>query len=454
MQATLAALLDPNKLGTGIISPDGEFLVIPLISRSAANGSAGEKCDIITALSTGLIDASQSFKTQSMNSFQFMNPSQKTIIFPLGCVISGQNTVQDRVLTLPALCPPGSNMDFGAALCGNARALVNGELESHGALLPVCVTSGNPLIQPNREQSTPRRYEMEIQRDIQRVHMISLRETESSREREMLEYLTQTTAFFLERGEGMSDECKSYLEHQSHELKSVLRRFENQSSHRLPRSPIEQSPVEFMSRLVPHRAVRSARDLGYYPPPPPLLEREFLEGRDMFMRSEPKNIQSQLWSWVSSQPEGVSSTYQLLQARQSKTIIPTILRQPRKNEVGLLIVGVNHFSLNYLPDEEAWAHYRIHFLTSYFSSHQRQDTNDVDFLSIADSLLDSLREQIRSSEQPVVLEREAYRVQIFTDGFFKAWGLQGQRRARRNDGQDDGAATFEYVAIHGVPKKI
>jgi hypothetical protein len=47
-----------------------------------------------------------------------------------------------------------------------------------------------------------------------------------------------------------------------------------------------------MSRLVPHRAVHYTRDLDYYHPP--LLEREFLEGRDMFMRSEPKNIPSQL----------------------------------------------------------------------------------------------------------------------------------------------------------------
>jgi hypothetical protein len=402
-----------------------------------------------------------------------MNPSQKTIIFPLGCVISGQNTVQDRVLTLPALCPPRSNMDFGAALCGNVRAKVNGELESHGALLPVCVTSGNPLIQPNREQSTPRRYEMAIERDLERVHEISLHETESSHDHEkemhVIEYLTQTTAFFLNKSEGMSDEYRLYLDYQRQQLELLSRRFENQSSyHRFSRgsiADIEQSPVDFLSRLVSehehHRYPYLHREFFRRSD----VSREFLRGRDEFMRSEPENIQSQLWSWVGSQPERVSSTYQLLQVRHDKTSIPTILHQPRKNEVGLLIVGVNHFSLNYLPDEEAWANYRIHFLKSYFSSHQRQHqnrahdqgTSGVDLLSIADSLLDSLREQIRHSAQPVVLERDGYRVQIFTDGYFKAWGLQGQGRACRNeDGQDDdgGAATFDYVAIHGVPKKI
>jgi hypothetical protein len=128
--------------------------------------------------------------------------------------------------------------------------------------------------------------------------------------------------------------------------------------------------------------------------------------------------------------------------------------------------------LNYLPDETAWGHYRTHFLTSYFSSHQTkrhgdesvemkkkkkkddddeddddEDDDDVDFLSIVDNLLDSLRQQILSSDDPVVLNRESYTVHYFTDGFFQAWSLQEQSYRYQSD------ESFQYVAIHGVPKK-
>jgi hypothetical protein len=225
MQARLASLLDPNKIGTGIISPDGQFLVIPLISSSEQSSEmrshSGQSCDIITALSTHLIDASKSFETKSINSFRFQNQTNKTIIFPLGCVISGgKNIVQDRVLTVPASCPPKSTMDFGEALCGNASARINGELENLGALLPVCVTSGNPLIEPNNEVRNPCQHEMARQRDLQRIVEISSREL--TNDREILKYLAHTTAFFLQQTEFVTDELKSYLSHQHDQLLSFM----------------------------------------------------------------------------------------------------------------------------------------------------------------------------------------------------------------------------------------
>jgi hypothetical protein len=444
MKSVLLDLLSPGKLGAGVISPDGQVMVIPLLSRGEHHSD--NNCDILTALNDG---ADVDFNVSSMSSFEFTNNTKKTVVFPVGSVISGGKHVQDRVLTAPALCPPGCCLDFGEALCGNITAHIVGDLERRGLLLPVGMRSGNPLIQPSTTKTTPKTFIQEADEDNRSLMAYSHYEIEhfvhgEKYEAGVMEYLLETSRYFMRNlppdhysSTDRNNNLRYLLEKQMFDMEEMLR------AHRenipmttfLERTPLVHGTAppaawhDMLSQTEKHPVYHSSH-----------VSRRILETRESFARQN-ESLQSRMWAWIRQQPEMTPSAFELLLERKSgPSKVPPLLQNCRKREVGLLVVGKNNFAMHYLPDEEAWSRYREHFLTSFFDGQNSDEEGPVDFVEIADDLLDSLRSQIAKSDEPGRVGHRFYNVDVFTDGLFKAWGIEDNRFEN----------AYQFVALHGL----
>jgi len=463
-----------------IPSPDGKYLLIPLIKRENEVEREGERegereeeserriereerererkkvileererettYDIITAFSESIVDASW-IQVSTINNFVFTNHSNKSIIFPVGCVISGRNKVQDRVLTEPAFCRPRSTIEFTKALCGNIRASMCGELESEAILMPLGVKSGNPLIQLPRQPMSPTVLERRRLRELNLVDNLSQTEislSSSSCDANLLHYLERIMVHFIRNSEG-SYSLKSFL---SEELER-FQTFNHQNSRNREGFPrwynfrssedLDVSPNALLENIRTHYSEYHSRS-SY-------LNREVSHLRERFLRGSSENIQSQLWNWISSTPAQTTSVYQAIKILQNPRNIPETYRHLQENEVGLLIIGSGHFTLSYFDDPVAWKMHRSHFLDSYFSSDSFQRaTRDVDATHEGqglDDFVQQLLDQILlGSRAPAITNYGGYNVSMFTDGWFQGWGLKDYRETEG----------FQYVFIHGFPR--
>lgn len=450
---SLLNLLNGSNLGDPIPSLDGKYFIIPLISHG--NNFKGKYVDIISAFKSSNISG-ESFETISISKFKFRNSTSKTIIFPIGSVISGDNQVQDRVLSAPAICGPTSQMVFEEALCGNVRAKSTGPLEGSGVLLPISLKSGNPLIQPRGRIETPQHFERERSQDIR--HVIGLSQQERQLETNIiLKYFLQISNFFL-RETNHDDKTRHFLEAQLHFLNTLMvtsnsdherrdyrghlyvREIDN-NSNLLDLTPREiSSNIETSRRGLYQENFRNHEN----------CEREIFEVRRRFILENDQNIQSLLWQWIKNLPYNSASAYRIINQTNREVSLSENFLRPQENEVGMLIISSDQFALNFIPDSECWSNYRTHFLASYLNSphtHHRNDSPNetVNQLNVEQvlALVEKLRNQISVSNNPSRTNRDGYDVSFFTDGFYKAWAIESE--GIENE--------FQYVALHGKFKE-
>ena len=114
--------------------------------------------------------------------------------------------------------------------------------------------------------------------------------------------------------------------------------------------------------------------------------------RDNFVRSNPRGIQSILWTWIGSLDDSnKTSIFKIIKDVEIKIIQKT--PEPTPNEIGMMIITPScQYNMICFPNTKSWLSFRDNFVNSYFVSQEIKSLKKYEgsLFELADKVRDSI----------------------------------------------------------------